>query len=97
VARFGFPNSFAASASFAVKTLGLGFCYSDLSRISVIRVDPWSGFAFPITAIPVIFVALCLCPSARPHPGVDALLKTKGQPQFDRTVDRAVEAFFCVF
>jgi hypothetical protein len=25
------------------------------------------------------------------------LLKIKAQPQFDRPVDRAVEAFFCVF
>jgi len=26
-------------------------------------------------------------PSARPHPGVDDLLKTKAQPQFERTVE----------
>src|SRR4029077_13984974 len=31
-----------------------------------------------------------------PHPGVDVLLITKAQPQFDRAVDRAVEALFCV-
>jgi hypothetical protein len=41
--------------------------------------------------------ALCLRPSAGDPPPIDVLLKTKAQPQFDSTVDRAVEAFFCVF
>ena len=33
-------------------------------------------------------------PSARPHPGVDALLKTKGKVQFERTVDSLSRLFF---
>lgn len=39
-------------------------------------------------------VALCRCPSARPPPPLRPLLKTKAKPQFDRAVDRAVEALF---
>src|SRR5438309_8592757 len=31
--------------------------------------------------------------SARPHPGVDALLKTKGKVQFERTVDSLSQLF----
>jgi hypothetical protein len=50
-----------------------------------------------ILGISAIFVALCLRPSAiDPHP-ISVLLKTNTKPQFDRTVDRAVEAFFRVF
>jgi hypothetical protein len=30
-------------------------------------------------------------------PPIALLLKTKAQPQFNRAVDRTVEAFFCVF
>jgi hypothetical protein len=30
-------------------------------------------------------------------PPIALLLKTKGQPQFNRAVDRTVEAVFCVF
>jgi hypothetical protein len=44
-----------------------------------------------------ILAALCLRPSARPHPPIDVLLITKAKPQFDRAVDRAVEALFRVF
>jgi hypothetical protein len=47
-----------------------------------------------ITAIPA---ALCLRPSARDPPPISALLKTKIKPQFDRAVDRAVEALFPIF
>ena len=36
-------------------------------------------------------------PSASPPPPIDVLLKTKAKPQFDRAVDRAVEALFRVF
>jgi len=43
------------------------------------------------------FATHCLCPSAIDPTPLDALLKTKAQPQFDSPVDRAVEAFFCVF
>jgi len=32
-----------------------------------------------------------------PHPPIRVLLKTNAKPQFDRAVDRAVEAFFRVF
>ena len=41
--------------------------------------------------------ALCLRPSAIDPPPISVLLKTKAEPQFDRTVDRTVEAFFPVF
>jgi hypothetical protein len=30
-------------------------------------------------------------------PPIGVLLKTQAKPQFDRAVDRAVEALFCVF
>jgi hypothetical protein len=43
------------------------------------------------------FTALCLRPSARTPPPIALLLKTKAKPQFDRTVDQAVEALFGVF
>ncbi len=43
------------------------------------------------------FTALCLRPSARTTPPIAPLLKTKTKPQFERTVDRAVEALFLVF
>ncbi len=36
-------------------------------------------------------------PSARPPPPIGVLLKTNAKPQFDRAVDRAVEALFRVF
>ena len=42
-------------------------------------------------------VALCLCPSARTPPPISVLLKTKVKPQFDRAVDRTVEALFFRF
>jgi hypothetical protein len=41
--------------------------------------------------------ALCLCPSARPPPGIAPLLKAKGKPQFDKTVTRQSKPFFLVF
>jgi hypothetical protein len=52
-------------------------------------------------ATPAI-LAISLQPSACvpryiAHPGVDALLKTKAQPQFDSTVDRTVEVPFLCF
>jgi hypothetical protein len=43
------------------------------------------------------FAALCLRPSATDPPPITALLKTIAQPQFDRAVDRTVEAIFHVF
>src|SRR5579864_7209446 len=65
------------------------------------------GFAFPITAMAAITAipaigalratALCLRPSASDPTPLDVLLITKAQPQFDRAVDRTVEAFFRVF
>jgi hypothetical protein len=60
-------------------------------------------FAFPITAMTRDFGdhgdSYGPLPVSLSHdpPPTDALLKTKAQPQFDSTVDRAVEAFFCVF
>jgi hypothetical protein len=53
-----------------------------------------------MTAIPAmtaIFASLCLHPSASDPPPIAPLLKTKIKPQFDRAVDRTVEAFFSVF
>jgi hypothetical protein len=50
-----------------------------------------------ITGDPGDFAALCLRPSARDPTPHRALLKTKVKPQFDRAVDRTVEAFFYVF
>jgi hypothetical protein len=44
--------------------------------------------------IPGILAALCRCTSARPHPGVDVLLQTKGEVQFERTVDSLSKLFF---
>jgi len=41
--------------------------------------------------------ALCLRPSATDPTPHKVLLKAKAQPQFDRTVDRTVEAIFYVF
>jgi len=56
--------------------------------------------SFPITAITGDsgdFAALCLRPSARDPTPHRTLLQTKAKPQFDRAVDRTVEAFFIVF
>jgi hypothetical protein len=53
-----------------------------------------------MSAIPCDYgdsAALCLRPSASNPPPIDDLLKTKAQPQFDRAVDRTVEAIFQVF
>jgi hypothetical protein len=50
-----------------------------------------------IPAISAILATLCLRPSAKTPPPIALLLKTKAKVQFDRTVDRAVEAFFPVF
>jgi hypothetical protein len=47
-----------------------------------------------MTAIPT---ALCLRPSARPHPSYALLLKTKAEVSFDSPVDRTVEVLFYVF
>jgi len=59
------------------------------------------GFKLPIPAILAIlaisFAALCLRPSATDPTPLDVLLKTRAQPQFDRAVDRTVEAIFHVF
>jgi len=44
-----------------------------------------------------IFAALCLRPSARDPTPLDVLLKTKVKPQFDRAVDRTVDALFLRF
>jgi len=52
------------------------------------------AFAFPITAIPAIFAALCLCTSARHPPPIGALLKTKVKVQFDRAVTERSKFFF---
>jgi len=50
-----------------------------------------------MTAIPAIFAAFCLRPSAGdPTPHSD-LLKTKAKPQFDRTVTGRSKAIFHVF
>jgi hypothetical protein len=52
---------------------------------------------YPILAILAIrFAALCLHPSARPHPGVDVLLQTKAQPPFDRPVIGLSKPLFLV-
>jgi hypothetical protein len=50
-----------------------------------------------MSAITAILVALCLRLSARDPTPLNVLLKTKAKPQFDRAVDRAVEALFCFF
>jgi hypothetical protein len=50
-----------------------------------------------ITAISRHFAALCLRSSAGAPPPIDALLKTKAQPQFDRTVTERLKFFFRVF
>jgi hypothetical protein len=59
------------------------------------------GFLFfrprAITAISRYFAALCLRSSAGDPPPIDALLKTKAQPQFDRTVTERLKFFFRVF
>jgi hypothetical protein len=61
--------------------------WSDLSVFPISR-------SRAITGSPDLFATLCLRPSARTPPPISVLLKTKAKPQFDRTVDRAVEAFF---
>jgi hypothetical protein len=59
------------------------------------------GFLFfrprAITAISRHFAALCLRSSAGDPPPIDALLKTKAQPQFDRAVTERSKIFFRVF
>ncbi len=57
------------------------------------------GSCFPVTRCldHRSFTALCLRSSARDPTPHSTLLQTKAQPQFERTVDRAVEAFFCAF
>src|SRR6266571_2083504 len=58
---------------------------------------------FPITCDVARFrrspdsMAFCLRPSARYPPPIKLLLKIKIKPQFERTVDRTVEALFLVF
>jgi hypothetical protein len=42
-------------------------------------------------------VALCLRPSARPHPGVALLLKTKAKVTFERTVKSLSKLFLDFF
>jgi hypothetical protein len=54
-------------------------------------------FRSPDVPITRSFAALCLRPSARDPTPHRALLQTKAKPQFDRAVDRTVEAFFIVF
>jgi hypothetical protein len=41
--------------------------------------------------------ALCLRSSARPHPGIDVLLQTKGEVTFDRAVTERSKLFFGLF
>jgi len=50
-----------------------------------------------MSAIPAILAALCLRPSARDPTPHRALLKTKAEPQFDRTVTDRSKAFSPVF
>jgi hypothetical protein len=52
-------------------------------------------FNYQILAIS--FAALCLRPSARTPPPISALLKTKAEVQFDRTVTDRSKLLFCVF
>jgi hypothetical protein len=73
-----------------------GSCFSDHMRCRFLSPSNCQVLAIPAT-LAISSVALCLCPSARYPPPIALLLKTKVQPQFDSTVDRAVEAFFCVF
>jgi hypothetical protein len=67
----------------------------------VLISDEFLGF--PLSAMsrddgdPGVLSTLCLCPSARTPPPISVLLKTKVKPQFDRTVDRTVEALFPAF
>jgi hypothetical protein len=59
------------------------------------------GFLFfrsrAITAISRHFAAFCLRSSAGDPPPIAPLLKTKAQPQFDRTVTERSKLFFRVF
>lgn len=47
-------------------------------------------------AKPTLCPSACV-PSARDPPPIDAMLKAKGKPKFDSTVDRTVEASFWPF
>jgi hypothetical protein len=50
-----------------------------------------------MSAITAILAALCLRPSAIDPPPIDVLLKTKAEPQFDRTVTDRSKSFFPFF
>jgi hypothetical protein len=52
--------------------------------------------AFRSRRFSAIPAALCLCPSARPPPPIDVLLQTKGEVEFDSTVERLSMPFFLV-
>jgi hypothetical protein len=63
---------------------------------------PWRDFAFadhPMSRSPdhPIFAALCPRPSAKDPTPQALLLKTKAQPQFDKTVTRLSMPFLGVF
>jgi hypothetical protein len=68
-----------------------------LQQLSAIGVGFWPKLPdYQITHLP-ISVALCLRPSARPPPGIDALLQTKGESSFDRAVTGRSKLFFKPF
>jgi hypothetical protein len=69
---------------------------SDSDGTLTLSVFNYQSLAFP--AILAISPCPSACvPSARYPPPIDALLKAKGKPKFDSTVDRTVEASFRPF
>jgi hypothetical protein len=70
----------------------------DFARLATAFASFVVGFPdFPITAItrcPDVLRPSACVPQPPPHPGVSLLLKTKAQPQFDRTVTDRSKPFF---
>jgi hypothetical protein len=84
--------------SFVIQGLRPAQAYEN--RFFDLVVNP---LVFPITAItrspdhPIFLQPSADVPSARPHPGVALLLKTKAKPQFDKAVTRQSTPLFRVF
>jgi len=79
---------------------GFAFPITAITAMSAITAIP---FAFPITRCPDHQINRSLpqpsacVPQLATHPGVAPLLKTRGQPHFDRPVTGRSKAFSCIF